>query len=105
MRKTNACPIKLTDVSCRYKNLTNQPTFSNAPGICDHYVRLYNTTLTEGQYAPQNIKGTVNMVAPFYPQTQSFAGIYGLKMDNAFIETNYVPCKSLQGYTASGPGD
>lgn len=97
--------LEPTDISRRYKNLTNQPTFSNAPLICDHYVRLYNTTVTEGQYAPQNIIGTVNVVAPFYPQTQTFTGIYGLKMDNAFIETNYVPCKSLQGYTASGPGD
>jgi hypothetical protein len=88
-----------------YKNLTNQPTFSNAPGICDNYIRLYNTTVTEGKYAPQNIKGTVQVVAPLFPQTKTWTGIYGLKMDNAFIENNYVTCQSLQGATATGPGD
>lgn len=88
-----------------YKNLTNQPTFSNAPGICDNYIRLYNTTVTEGKYKPQNIKGTVQIVAPLFPQTKTWTNIYGLKMDNAFIENNYVTCQSLQGYTASGSGD
>ena len=93
-----------SDKNIRYKNLTNQPTFSNGP-LCDNYIRLYNTTVTQGRYAPQNVRGTINVVAPFFPKTTTFSGVYGLKMDNAFIETNYVPCKGLQGYTASGPGD
>ena len=86
--------------------MTNQPTFSDSvTDTCDHYVRLYNTTVTQGKYAPVNIKGTVNVTPGVYPKSQTFTNVYGLKMDNAFIETNYVPCESLKGYTSSGPGD
>lgn len=58
-----------------------------------------------GKYAPVPVNGTVRVVPPYYPTTTTFSGVYGYRMDNAFVEKNFVPCESLQGYAGTGPGD
>lgn len=87
-----------------YKNITNQPIFGSTP-VCDQFVRLFNTSIASGQYAPTMIKGDVSVVKPFFPTTTTFRGVYGVKVDNAFIEYNVKSCESLQGYSGTGPGD
>ncbi|MCJ1284784.1 hypothetical protein MMC26_004120 [Xylographa opegraphella] len=87
-----------------YMNVTNQPSFSTGV-LCDNFITLYNSTVTEGQYAPVVVVGNVSVAAPYLPTAMEFTGIYGLKIDRAFIENNYMACSRLKGYTGSGSGD
>lgn len=88
-----------------WKNVTNQPLFSRAPVICDNYIRLFNSSVTQGQYTPKNVIGQVSVVKPFFSKNTVFKDVYGLRLDNAFIEKNYVSCQSLQGYHGTGSGN
>ncbi|MCJ1382166.1 hypothetical protein MMC17_005278 [Xylographa soralifera] len=87
-----------------YKNVTNQPSFSTGV-LCDNFVTLYNSSVTEGQYAPVVVVGNVSVAAPYLPTAMTFTGVYGLKVDRAFIENNYMACASLKGYAGTGSGD
>ncbi|MCJ1475927.1 hypothetical protein MMC13_004591 [Lambiella insularis] len=87
-----------------YKNVTNQPSFGNGV-FCDNFVTLYNSSVSEGQYAPVTVQGNVSIAAPYFPTTTAFTGVYGLKIDRAFIENNFMSCNSLKGYSATGSGD
>ncbi|KAG6355914.1 hypothetical protein INS49_015298 [Diaporthe citri] len=49
---SNPFPIEV------YRNITNQPIFANGTR-CDRMVRLFNSTINEGQWAPVPVKGTV----------------------------------------------
>jgi hypothetical protein len=88
----------------RYRNVTNQPSFSSGVA-CDNIVTLYNSSVTVGEYAPVVVKGSVSIVAPYFPVTTTFRDVYGLKVDRAFIENNYVACSGLKGYSGTGSGD
>ncbi|MCJ1394046.1 hypothetical protein MMC18_006924 [Xylographa bjoerkii] len=87
-----------------YKNVTNQPSFSTGV-LCDNFVTLYNSSVTEGQYAPVVVRGNVSVAAPYLPTAMAFTGVYGLKIDRAFVENNYMACSSLKGYGGTGSGD
>ena len=80
------------------KNITNQPQFGDAPGVCDNFIRLFNTSVTKGPFAPTSVKGTVSVAAPYAPQSSTWRDAYGYQLDTAFIEKNLVQCSSLQGY-------
>lgn len=43
--------------------------------------------------------------APYIPSDTTFKGVHGVKVDTAFIETNYLPCEHLKGYSGTGSGD
>lgn len=86
-----------------WKNVTNQPQFSNNVAYCDNYIRLFNASISTGQYAPKDVKGTVTALPPFAgSQPQVWNNAYGLLVDNAFIENNYIPCAPLRGYHGTG---
>lgn len=85
----------------RYKNITNQPQFSNNKLVCDNYIRLFNSSVTDAPYEPVFVQGTVSVVKPFFADTRTWTDVSGVQLDNAFIENNYVSCDSLQGYTFS----
>ncbi|KAF7195211.1 hypothetical protein HII31_03417 [Pseudocercospora fuligena] len=87
-----------------FVNITNQPSFGSLGTTCDNYITLYNTTVTQGKYAPVPVQGTVKVVSPYYPQAATL-NAYGYRMDNSFIERNNVPCENLKGYSGTGPGD
>ena len=89
----------------RFKNITNQPLFGDGLPLCDNYITLFNTSVTEGRYAPVPMEGTVSVRPPFYPAETTFEGVYGYRMANAFIERNGVPCEELRGYHGTGAGD
>lgn len=95
----------LADVSGRFVNVTNQPLFGDGLPLCDNYITLYNTSVTEGQYAPVPVRGNLSVQPPFYPITSTFEGVYGYRMANAFVEKNGIPCENLRGYAGTGPGD
>ncbi|KAL2269697.1 hypothetical protein VTJ83DRAFT_1881 [Remersonia thermophila] len=114
-----------------FKNITNQPTFANA-STCDNMIRLFNTTMSTGKYAPVAVRGRVRARAfPFvgHPSSQENMGSYGLKggqqavltavgrqdddvhewtdvygvqIATPFIENNYLDCRTMRGYTGTG---
>ncbi|KAB8346057.1 hypothetical protein FH972_023109 [Carpinus fangiana] len=78
-----------------FKNITGQPTFGNND-FCDNFVRVYNTSITKAPYEPVNVKGTVNVKKPYFAETKTFKDVYGVQMDDAFIEYNYLDCSTLK---------
>lgn len=81
--------------------MTNQPQTSDNTLFCDNYIRLFNSSVTEGEYAPKHVKGIVQARRPLLPNDEIYQNVWGLQMDNAFIENNYKSCQSLQGYMFS----
>lgn len=65
---------------------------------CDNMIRFFNTTISTGDRAPVGVHGNVTAQVPSLAGTSSFEGVYGIKVDTAFIENNYLPCNSLKGY-------
>lgn len=81
-----------------FKNATNQPTFADGK-TCDNMIRLFNTSVTTSQ-GIQRVKGTVRASIHPFTSEQEWTGVYGLRMDTAFIENNYLPCEDFRGYTS-----
>lgn len=81
-----------------FKNFTNQPTFADGK-TCDNMIRLFNTSLTTAPNGIEHVKGTVRAnIFPFSDE-QEWRNVYGLRMDTAFIENNYLSCESFRGYS------
>lgn len=80
-----------------FKNVTNQPTFADGK-TCDNMIRLFNTSVTDAPNRIESVKGTVK--AKIFPLTMEheWKSVYGLRMDTAFIENNYLPCEDFRGY-------
>ncbi|KAF2086560.1 hypothetical protein K490DRAFT_44321 [Saccharata proteae CBS 121410] len=87
-----------------FVNITNQPSFGSGLPVCDNYITLYNTSVTQGQYAPVPVQGHLRVEPPYYT-TNTTLKAWGYRQDNAFIERNDVPCEQLKGYAGTGPGD
>ncbi|GIZ41887.1 hypothetical protein CKM354_000517500 [Cercospora kikuchii] len=85
-------------------NITNQPSFGSGLPVCDNYITLYNTSVTQGRFAPVPVQGELKVEPPYYPHKTTLKA-WGYRMDNAFIEKNNVPCESLKGYGGTGLGD
>ena len=87
-----------------FVNITNQPSFSNGLPVCDNYITLYNSSVTQGRFAPVPVEGELKVQPPYYPETTTLKA-YGYRQDNAFVENNNVPCEDLKGYKGTGSGD
>ncbi|KAK4173811.1 hypothetical protein QBC36DRAFT_193773 [Triangularia setosa] len=90
-----------------FKNITNQPTFANGTS-CDNMIRLFNTTMSTGEYAPRAVRGSVKAKtnALFKGAEKEWTEIYGVQVATPFIENNYLDCKTMRGYEGTGgPGD
>jgi hypothetical protein len=89
-----------------FKNITNQPTFANATS-CDNMIRLFNTTMSVGQYAPLAVRGRVKALTfPFEESEREWKEVYGVQVATPFIENNYLDCRTVAGYSGTGgPGD
>ncbi|KAI7777257.1 hypothetical protein LA080_003846 [Diaporthe eres] len=96
--ETNPFPIEV------YQNITNQPIFANGTQ-CDRMVRLFNSTINEGRWAPVPVKGTVFSNLEPMEDTEGLGEVYGVLVDTPFIEYNMQDCASLKGYSGTGPGD
>ncbi|KAH6850694.1 hypothetical protein B0I37DRAFT_353148 [Chaetomium sp. MPI-CAGE-AT-0009] len=96
----NPYPLEL------FKNITNQPTFANATS-CDNMIRLFNTTMSTGEYAPVPVRGRVKArTFPFHGAETEWTNIYGVQVATPFIENNYLDCQTMRGYSGTGgPGD
>lgn len=98
--QSNPFPLAL------YQNITNQPIFANGTQ-CDRQIRLFNSTLNQGAYAPVPVKGTIssNMSPMDAVAGQGLADVFGMLIDTPFIEYNGLDCQSLKGYSGTGSGD
>jgi hypothetical protein len=81
-----------------FKNITNQPSFGNG-STCDNQIRLFSTSLSQGEFAPVPVKGKVFASLPPFQRRQGLGDIYGLEVATPFIENNYLDCMSLKGYS------
>lgn len=87
-----------------YQNVTNQPIFGD--GIrCDNQIRLFNSTLNQGEYAPVAVKGTVFSNLEPLGAMEGLGDVFGILIDTPFIEFNGLDCEALKGYQGTGSGD
>jgi len=86
-----------------FKNVTNQPTFADGK-TCDNMIRLFNTTVTTAPNKIEAVAGTVRAKIFPFSSEHEWRNVYGLRMDTAFIENNYLPCENFRGYGGSEGG-
>jgi hypothetical protein len=82
-----------------FKNVTNQPTFADGKS-CDNMIRLFDTSVTTAPNRIESVRGSVKARLPPFTQEIEWSDVYGLRMDTAFIENNYLPCENFRGYGA-----
>lgn len=82
-----------------FKNITNQPIFADGK-TCDNMIRLFNTSVSVAPNRIESVQGTVRVKMFPLESEEEWMGVYGLRMDTAFIENNYLPCESFRGYGA-----
>lgn len=80
-----------------FKNFTNQPTFADGK-TCDNMIRMFNTSLTTAPNGIERVKGNVRARIHPFAREREWTGVYGLRMDTAFIENNYLSCEEFRGY-------
>ncbi|ROW02874.1 hypothetical protein VSDG_01758 [Cytospora chrysosperma] len=87
-----------------YQNVTNQPIFGD--GVrCDKQIRLFNSTINQGEYAPVVVKGTVFSNLEPLGAMDGLGDVFGMLIDTPFIEFNGLDCEALKGYQGTGSGD
>ncbi|PVI02852.1 hypothetical protein DM02DRAFT_521934 [Periconia macrospinosa] len=82
-----------------FKNFTNQPTFADGK-TCDNMIRLFNTTVSSAEKGIERVKGTVRANIHPFKKEHEWSNVYGLRLDTAFIENNYLSCESFRGYVS-----
>lgn len=83
-----------------YQNITNQPIFANG-SQCDRQVRMFNSTLNTGVFAPVPVKGTIFSNLPPLDASAGVQDVFGMLVDTPFAEYNGLSCESLKGYSIS----
>ncbi|TLD34424.1 hypothetical protein E2P81_ATG04589 [Venturia nashicola] len=84
------------------KKVFNQPVFGNGKS-CNAQVRMFNTSLSTGAYAPTAISANIRVIMPtIFTQApggeMSWSKAVGMQVDTPFIEQNQVPCERFRGY-------
>lgn len=87
------------------RNVTNQPVFGGNATVCDNFITLFNSTVSQGVFSPVPLKGTLQIGGALYPKNATCNDVEGWKIDLAFVERGLKACRSLKGYAGSGPGD
>ena len=86
--------------------MTNQPIFGNDTTVCDNMIRFWNTSVSQGEYEPQDLYGEVELGPPLVGgRDRVWRGVKAVGVTTAFLENNYVPCVGLRGYKGTGSGD
>lgn len=80
-----------------FKNVTNQPTFADGKS-CDNMIRLFDTSVSVAPNSIESVRGSVRARIPPFQGEVVWEEVWGLRMDTAFIENNYLPCESFRGY-------
>ncbi|KUI52564.1 hypothetical protein VP1G_00033 [Cytospora mali] len=87
-----------------YQNITNQPIFGDGTQ-CDSQVRLFNSSINQGEFAPVPVKGTIFSNLEPLGAMEGLGDVFGLLIDTPFVEYNGLDCASLKGYQGTGSGD
>jgi len=82
-----------------FQNVTNQPMFADGK-TCDNMIRLFNTSVTTAPNRIESVRGTVKANILPFTEEREWQDVYGLRLDTAFIENNYLPCENFRGYGA-----
>ncbi|KAF4873897.1 hypothetical protein CGCSCA1_v006924 [Colletotrichum siamense] len=80
-----------------FDSIINQPIFANGTA-CDQQIRLFNTSLSQGAFAPVPVRGTVRSSLGPFPADAAFGDVAGFQVATPFIENNYLPCDMFRGY-------
>lgn len=80
-----------------FANITNQPTFADG-STCDNMIRLFNTSVTTAPNRIEHVVGTVKAKIHPFKREHVWNDVFGVRMDTAFIENNYLPCEGFRGY-------
>lgn len=87
-----------------YQNITNQPIFADG-AKCDRQVRLFNSTINQGAFAPVPVRGSIASNVPPMDASAGVQDVFGMLIDTPFVEYNGLDCQTLKGYSGTGPGD
>ncbi|KAF4838173.1 hypothetical protein CGCTS75_v001244 [Colletotrichum tropicale] len=80
-----------------FDSIINQPIFANGTA-CDQQIRLFNTSLSQGAFAPVPVRGSVRSSLGPFPADAAFGDVAGFQVATPFIENNYLPCDMFRGY-------
>jgi hypothetical protein len=93
MKNAEQIPLPMTF----FRTVVNQPSFANG-SMCNHQVRLFNTSLSAGPYEPREVSGAVQLRLPMFKQEMEWKDIVGVQVDTAFIEQHLVSCEKFRGF-------
>ncbi|KAF2420527.1 hypothetical protein EJ08DRAFT_702464 [Tothia fuscella] len=88
-----------------WKNVTNQPVFSNNEFTCKNHIRLFNTSLSKDQFAPTYHTGSLTANEPFLPDLGTFEETQAIQLATVLADDNPVLCDTLKGYSGTKPGN
>lgn len=85
-----------------FKKVVNQPVFGDGKS-CNSQLRIFNTSLSTGAYAPKAISANIRVTMPTIftqaPRGEMFWDeAAGMQVDTPFIEQNLVSCEGFRGY-------
>lgn len=81
-----------------FKNVTNQVTFADGK-TCDNMIRLFNASVSTSPNKIETVRGSVKARLPPFTEQQEWKGVYGVRLNTAFIENNYLPCENFGAYS------
>jgi hypothetical protein len=80
------------------KHTTNQPLFG-INGMCNHQIRMFDTTLSTGAYAPRPVIGAVRANIPSVSEKELvWTEAAGVQVNTAFIEKHMIPCEDVRNW-------
>jgi hypothetical protein len=80
-----------------FRTVVNQPSFANG-SMCNHQVRMFNTSLSAAPYEPREVSGTVQLRLPMFKKEMEWKDVVGVQVDTAFIEQHLVSCENFRGF-------
>lgn len=81
------------------KHTTNQPLFG-VDGMCNHQMRIFNTNLSQGEYAPRGVEGAVRIggIPGISKADMMWTEVKGIQVSSAFIERHMIPCEEVRDW-------
>jgi hypothetical protein len=80
-----------------FKTVVNLPSFANG-SMCNHQIRMFNTSLSTAPYEHREVSGTVHLRLPMFDQEMEWKDVVGVQVDTAFIEKHLVSCEGFRGF-------
>lgn len=81
-----------------FANVTNQPSFADPAKGCDYQRRDFDTVVTMAPWEPVPVRGEVWASKDVFGDEDAgttWKGVWGVRVDTAFLEINYQKCETL----------